>query len=253
MCWWCCSSCFLIARRIVIRPSASRWSASARTRAACMRSARRCIAVWSTVYTIAAAMSGIAGALFTQTNAYVTLTVFDFETSGQDHDHADPRRHRTALRRLRSAPWSTWCWRTTSPSCRRRSGSSASVCCWCCGDVLRAAVCSALFEDVGRAVQPEDRSHDDARPRDRDLNKNFGALQVTRDVNLQLDKRRAPRPDRTERRRQDDPGQSDHRRHSADVRHASGSTARTSRASSRPRASAAASPAPFRSINCSAA
>jgi branched-chain amino acid transport system permease protein len=36
-----------------------------------------------TVYTIAAAIAGVAGALFTQTNAYVTLTVFDFENSAK--------------------------------------------------------------------------------------------------------------------------------------------------------------------------
>jgi branched-chain amino acid transport system permease protein len=36
-----------------------------------------------TVYTISAAIAGIAGALFTQTNAYVTLTVFDFENSAK--------------------------------------------------------------------------------------------------------------------------------------------------------------------------
>jgi branched-chain amino acid transport system permease protein len=35
------------------------------------------------VYTIAAGIAGIAGGLFTQTNAYVTLTVFDFETSAK--------------------------------------------------------------------------------------------------------------------------------------------------------------------------
>ena len=34
-----------------------------------------------TVYTIAAGIAGIAGGLFTQTNAYVTLTVFDFNYS----------------------------------------------------------------------------------------------------------------------------------------------------------------------------
>jgi branched-chain amino acid transport system permease protein len=33
------------------------------------------------VYTIAAAIAGVAGALFTQTNAYVTLGVFDFDNS----------------------------------------------------------------------------------------------------------------------------------------------------------------------------
>ncbi len=36
-----------------------------------------------TVYTIAAGIAGIAGALFTQTNAYVTLTAFDFENSAK--------------------------------------------------------------------------------------------------------------------------------------------------------------------------
>jgi branched-chain amino acid transport system permease protein len=36
-----------------------------------------------TVYAISAAIAGIAGALFTQTNAYVTLTVFDFDTSAK--------------------------------------------------------------------------------------------------------------------------------------------------------------------------
>jgi branched-chain amino acid transport system permease protein len=36
-----------------------------------------------TVYTIAAAIAGVAGALFTQTNAYVTLTVFEFDNSAK--------------------------------------------------------------------------------------------------------------------------------------------------------------------------
>jgi branched-chain amino acid transport system permease protein len=36
-----------------------------------------------TVYTIAAGIAGVAGALFTQTNAYVTLTVFEFDTSAK--------------------------------------------------------------------------------------------------------------------------------------------------------------------------
>jgi branched-chain amino acid transport system permease protein len=36
-----------------------------------------------TVYTIAAAIAGVSGALFTQTNAYVTLTVFDFDYSAK--------------------------------------------------------------------------------------------------------------------------------------------------------------------------
>jgi branched-chain amino acid transport system permease protein len=36
-----------------------------------------------TVYAISAAIAGIAGGLFTQTNAYVTLTVFDFDVSAR--------------------------------------------------------------------------------------------------------------------------------------------------------------------------
>src|SRR5690349_5811286 len=36
-----------------------------------------------TVYTIAAAIAGVAGALYTQTNAYVTLTVFEFDNSAK--------------------------------------------------------------------------------------------------------------------------------------------------------------------------
>lgn len=35
------------------------------------------------VYAVSAAIAGIAGALFTQTNAYVTLTVFDFDNSAK--------------------------------------------------------------------------------------------------------------------------------------------------------------------------
>ena len=35
------------------------------------------------VYAISAAIAGVAGALFTQTNAYVTLTVFDFDASAK--------------------------------------------------------------------------------------------------------------------------------------------------------------------------
>ncbi len=36
-----------------------------------------------TVYAVSAAIAGVAGALFTQTNAYVTLTVFDFDYSAK--------------------------------------------------------------------------------------------------------------------------------------------------------------------------
>jgi len=36
-----------------------------------------------TVYAVSAAIAGVAGGLFTQTNAYVTLTVFDFDSSAK--------------------------------------------------------------------------------------------------------------------------------------------------------------------------
>ncbi len=36
-----------------------------------------------TVYAVSAAIAGVAGALFTQTNAFVTLTVFDFDNSAK--------------------------------------------------------------------------------------------------------------------------------------------------------------------------
>ncbi len=36
-----------------------------------------------TVYTVSAAIAGVAGALFTQTNAFVTLSVFDFDNSAK--------------------------------------------------------------------------------------------------------------------------------------------------------------------------
>jgi len=74
---------FLIARRIVHSPFGQ-------ALVGIRENVRRMHAIGAPVhrhlvviYTIAAAMSGVAGALFTQTNAYVTLTVFDFETSAK--------------------------------------------------------------------------------------------------------------------------------------------------------------------------
>jgi branched-chain amino acid transport system permease protein len=75
--------CFYFVRRIVYSPFGQALTGI-------RENVRRMHAIGSpvhrrlvTVYTIAAAIAGIAGALFTQTNAYVTLTVFDFEVSAE--------------------------------------------------------------------------------------------------------------------------------------------------------------------------
>ena len=54
-----------------------------------------------TVYTISAALAGIAGALLAQTTQFVGLNVLGFERSGEIARHADLRRRRPALRRVR--------------------------------------------------------------------------------------------------------------------------------------------------------
>jgi branched-chain amino acid transport system permease protein len=72
---------FFVVRRIVYSPFGQ-------TLAGIRENVARMHAVGSpvhgrlvTVYTIAAAIAGVAGALFTQTNQYVTLGVFDFDNS----------------------------------------------------------------------------------------------------------------------------------------------------------------------------
>src|SRR6185295_16999052 len=67
---------FCLVRRIVYSPFGQ---ALTGIRENVRRMHRRLV----TVYTIAAAIAGVAGALFTQTNAYVTLTVFDFDNSAK--------------------------------------------------------------------------------------------------------------------------------------------------------------------------
>ena len=73
--------CWLLARQIVPSPFG-------RSLTGIRENVARMHAVGSpvhgrllTVYTIAAAIAGVAGALFAQTNAYVTLGVFDFDNS----------------------------------------------------------------------------------------------------------------------------------------------------------------------------
>ena len=90
------------------------------------------------VYAISAAIAGVAGALFTQTNAYVTLTVFDFDNSakvmvmlilGGTGRLYGPFLGAAVYMILEDY----------FSKLRRPSGSSASVCCWCWRCCLRAA------------------------------------------------------------------------------------------------------------------
>jgi branched-chain amino acid transport system permease protein len=74
---------FLLVRRIVYSPFGQ-------TLTGIRENVRRMHAIGSpvhtrlvTAYTIAAAIAGVAGALFAQTNSYATLTVFDFDTSAK--------------------------------------------------------------------------------------------------------------------------------------------------------------------------
>jgi branched-chain amino acid transport system permease protein len=75
--------CFYFVRRIVYSPFGQALTGI-------RENVRRMYAIGSpvhrrlvTVYTIAAGIAGVAGGLFTQTNAYVTLTVFDFDNSAK--------------------------------------------------------------------------------------------------------------------------------------------------------------------------
>jgi branched-chain amino acid transport system permease protein len=72
---------FVVVRRIVVSPFGLSLAGirenSVRMHAVGAPVHRRLLQV----YTISAAIAGVAGALFTHTNAYVTLGVFDFETS----------------------------------------------------------------------------------------------------------------------------------------------------------------------------
>ena len=139
-----------------------------------------------TVYTIAAAIAGVAGALFTQTNAYVTLDRVRLRRLRQGDGDADPRRHRAALRRL-----------------RRRGGLhgagglflQALPTFWQFGIglLLVLAVLFArrgllgLIEDAGRYFARR-QAMSVAALQVQGLNRAFGALPVTRDVDLTLEK-----------------------------------------------------------------
>ena len=79
---WSCCSCVsggAAADQFAVRARAC--AASARTRSACRRSARRAAAHIRKIYTIAAVMAGIAGALLAQTTETVSLETLGFQRS----------------------------------------------------------------------------------------------------------------------------------------------------------------------------
>jgi len=70
-------ACFLVSRRIIHSPFGLALAASARTRCACRRS-RAEPRHLRKVYTIAAILAGVAGALLAQTTETVSLEVLSF-------------------------------------------------------------------------------------------------------------------------------------------------------------------------------
>ena len=80
------------------------------------------------VYTISAAIAGIAGALLAQTTETVSLEVAELRALGRYGRHPGAGRHRPALRRASSAPSSSWSRATSSPASIRSCGTSGSAC-----------------------------------------------------------------------------------------------------------------------------
>ena len=244
---------FFVVRRIVYSPFGAGADRHPRERArACMRSARRCTGVWSSPTRSRPRSPASPARCSRRPTRYATLGVFDFDRSagvmvmlilggtgrlygafagaviymmlrGQ-RDQAEP-----AILAVRHRP---------------PAGAHGPV---------RAPRPARPVRGRRRGCSRRSRSHDRAGARDpRTSTMNFGALRVTRDVNLTLRARRAPRADRPERRRQDHARQPDHRRAQARPPGRCCSTARTSRRCRRRRARAAASPARSRSTSCSA-
>ena len=204
-----------------------------------------------TVYTISAAIAGVAGALFTQTNAYRDVDRVRLRQFGQGDGDADPRRHRPALRRLCRRRRLHGAGGLFLQALARPSGNSASGFCWCWRCCLRAAACSGWSSRPAAICRGRQAVSAAALQVER-LNRSFGALHGDARRQPHARARRAPRADRPERRRQDHAGQSDHRRAPAVVRAACCSTARTSPRPARPSGRGAGSRAPSRSTSCSA-
>ena len=208
-----------------------------------------------TVYTIAAAIAGVAGALFTQTNAYVTLTVFDFDNSAK----VMVMLILGGTGRLYGAFIGAVVYMVLEDNLSKFSPTFWQ---FGIGLLLVLAVLFArrgllgLIEEAGNAWRKRSRGKGQAVT--------AAALQVqaaqpqlrraARDARRQSHARarRAPRADRPERRRQDHAGQSDHRRAQAVGRPRAARRRRTSPPPRRPSGRGAGWRAPSRSTSCSA-
>ena len=139
-----------------------------------------------TVYTIGAGIAGVAGALFTQTNAYVTLTVFDFDNSAK----VMVMLILGGTGRLYGAFVGAVVYMVLedklskfSPdllAVRHRADAGAG-----------GAVCAPRPARADRGRRPLFLAEEDSRERRAQverLNRSFGALQVTRDVDLTLER-----------------------------------------------------------------
>ena len=129
---------------------------------------------------------------------------------------ADPRRHRPALRRLRRRGGLHGAGGSPRQAQPRPSGSSASACCWSSRCCSRGAACSACSRTsaAGGPAEASERAearHDRARARDRGPEQEFRRAAGRARHQSHARARRAPCPDRPERRRQDHAGQSDYR------------------------------------------
>ena len=169
-----------------------------------------------TVYTIAAGIAGVAGALFTQTNAYVTLTVFDFDNSAK----VMVMLILGGTGRLYGAFIGAAVYMVLEDHLSKLSPTFWQ---FGIGLLLVLAVLFArrgvlgLFEDAGRVLVEEGQVVTAAlqvQGFNRSLRRAAGDARRRSHARA----RRAPRADRAERRRQDHAGQSDHRRAQAVVR-----------------------------------
>ncbi len=140
-----------------------------------------------TVYTIAAAIAGVAGALFTQTNAYVTLTVFDFDNSAK----VMVMLILGGTGRLYGAFVGAVVYMVLEDHLSKLSPTFWQ---FGIGLLLVLAVLFArrgllgLLEDAGSYFAQERGQAVTAALQVQGFNRSFGALQVTRDVNLTLER-----------------------------------------------------------------
>ncbi len=139
-----------------------------------------------TVYTIAAAIAGVAGALFTQTNAYVTLTVFDFDNSAK----VMVMLILGGTGRLYGAFVGAVVYMVLEDYFSKLSPTFWQ---FGIGLLLVLAVLFArrgllgLVEDAGRTFSKR-KSRECAALQVEGLNRTFGALPVARDINLTLER-----------------------------------------------------------------